>query len=705
MAQTLYQDFRYGVRGLLKNRGFTLVATITLALGIGANSAIFSVINAVLLRPYPYEAPERLVVVWETQLQRGLPFMFASPPNYADWRTQNQVFDDLAAFEPRGFFLKQEDEPARVQGARVTASLFSVLKVAPQAGRLFREEDDLPGSEKVALLSHSMWRDRFGSDPAIVGSSIVLDYQPHTVVGVMPPEFKFPPPINLEGGGPDPRAELWVPFALDMKAGQRGAHYMRVIARLKQGVTRERAISEMSGIAKRLEQDHPSTNTGWDVTIVPLTDQVLGETRPALVALLAAVGFVLLIACVNVANLLLARGAARQKEFAIRAALGAGRLRLLRQVLTESLALALLGGAAGLALAGWGIDILISLAPQNVPRLEETSIDSSVIAFTLGVSILTGVLFGLAPALQSFRQDLTVWLKEGGRTSGQATGLFRLRGLLVIAEVALSLVLLVGAGLLLQSFARLRGVEAGFRSENVLTMRIALPKTGFATPEQKIVAFKELDRQINSLPEVEAAGFVYDIPLAADRQGTSIRIDGEPPPPPGQESQVNFTFVTPRYFDSMGVPLLKGRAFTEQDVRSGQDVIIVNAALARRFFGDEDPLGRHLFVGFNTQVARRIVGVVGDVRHNTLKDDPFPNVYVPYFQVPWSGSMSLMVRSSAQPATVLASVREQLRQVVPNLPVFDVKTMEQVLYESLAQARFSTLMMTIFSAVALLLAI
>jgi putative ABC transport system permease protein len=702
--EILWQDLRYGARMLARNPGFTAVAVLTLALGIGANTAIFSVVNAVLLRPFPYNDPSRVAVVWETQLQQGLPYMYAAPPNYADWREQNQVFEEMAAFSPEGFFLAQEDEPVRVRGAEVSASLFRVLGVSPFVGRAFSPEEDQPGRGQVVLLSHGLWQSRFGAGPAVIGQAITLNQQSYTVLGIMPPDFAFPPPIDLEGSAPYQRTDLWVPLAMDLEGGQRGAHYMTVIARLKPGVSLQRAEAEMNVIARRLEQEFPNSNTGWGITLVPLDQQVLGEARPALLVLLGAVGFVLLIACVNVANLLLARSATRQKEFAIRSALGAPRARLARQLLTESTLLALLGGGAGLLLALWGMDSLLKLAPRNVPRLEEAGIDLWVISFTLAVSLLTGLLFGLAPPFQSSSPRLNQWLKEGGRTAVQGAGHIRLRGVLVVTEIALSLVLLVGAGLLFKSFLQLRGVDPGFQSENVLTLRLSLPQTKYPQAAQRIAAYSEIEQRILDLPGVESAGFIYDIPLAADRQGTSFQIEGEPPPGPNENRQINFTFVTPGYLRAMGIPLLRGRFFTEQDGRETEEVIIINETLARRFFSQEDPTGKRLFLGFSTQVARRIVGVVGDVKHDTLTRDYAPAVYVPYYQVPWSGRMSLAVRSSAQPSAVLASVREQIRSVDRDLPVFSVMTMNQVLSNSVAQPRFSTLMLGVFAGVALLLA-
>ncbi|MCI0490296.1 MAG: ABC transporter permease [Blastocatellia bacterium] len=702
--QTLWQDLRYGFRMLLKKPGFTVVAVLTLALGIGANTAIFSVVNGVLLRSFPYTEPDRLVIVWETQLQLGLPFMYASPPNYGDWREQSSSFEEMAAFTPREFFITQADEPIRVEGAQVAASLFQVLKVSPLLGRTFSPEEDRPGGGQVVLIGYGLWQSRFGGDKSIEGRTIDINNQPHTIVGVMPPDFKFPPGIALEGTKPAPETQLWLPLARELKGGQRGAHYLTVIARLKLGVSIEGARAEMSSMSRRLGEEYPATNTGWEITLVPFEEQVLGEVRPALLVLLIAVAFVLLIACVNVANLLLARGAARQKEFAIRAAMGAGRGRLVRQLLVESTALAFMGGAAGLLLAVWSTKYLSSLAPQNIPRLDEVGIDFKVVGFTLGVTLLTGVLFGLAPALGTSSPSLIRWLKEGGRSSGHGAGRNFLQSIFVVAEVALSLVLLVGAGLLFRSFLQLRGVDPGFKADRALTMRVALPQVKYPQRAQRAAAFSEMEQRIKALPGVESAGFVLETPLSADRQGTSFLVEGEPEPPPGEDRQINFTFTTPGYFQAIGVPVLRGRNFNEQDAQGTPEVVLINEALARRFFPNEDPIGKRLFAGFSSQVPRRIVGIVGNVRHDTLGREASPGLYAPYLQVSAFNTLSLVVRTDSDPLNTLASVREQIKAVDREVPVHTIKTLDQVVAESMAQPRFSALMSAIFAGVALLLA-
>ena len=698
------QDFQRGFRMMARNPGYTLAAVMALTLGIGASSAIFSVVNAVLLQPFPYPDPQQLVIVWERQMQYNLPRMYASPPNFHDWREQNEAFSEVGAFRPTGYFLELDGQPVRVEGARVTSSLFPVLRVSPQKGRLFNSQDDQPGSQPVALISHRLWQSRFGGDRDLVGRSIPISDLNHTVVGIMPEGFDFPPPIIEEGSAPLRKADLWIPFRMDMKNGQRGAHFMTVIARLGEGVTLQRAQGEMERIASGLQERYPDSNRGWEVQLVSMHQQVVGDIRPSLIILMGAVGLLLLIACVNVANLLLARGTVRQREFAIRSALGAGRWRLIRQLLTESLSLSLLGGPAGLLLALGGMRFLVQLAPENVPRLENTSLDGWVVGFTLLMTVASGAFFGLAPALQSFSPRLSRRLKEGGRTPSESRASGRLRSGLVVLEVSLSLLLLVGSGLLFRSFLQLGGVESGLQPGNVLTARISLPSARYAENPHRIEAYRSLQARLSALPGIESAGFIYDIPLAADRQGTGFRIEGEPPLPREENRQVNFSFVTPGYFEAMGIPLLQGRPIGPQDGPEAEKVILINQSLAQRFFAGQNPVGQRLLMGFSSQTPRRIAGVVGNVRHVTLRDAANPTVYTPYFQVPWSGSLSLAVRSATPPASLVSALRRELRQFDPRLPFYQVKTMQQIVDESMAQPRFSALILLVFSAVALLLA-
>lgn len=699
---SLWQDLRYSGRMLRRSPGFTVTAVLTLALGIGATSAIFSVVNGVMLRPFPYREPGRLVVVWEQNLQRGLPYMYAAPPNYADWRESNDAFADMGAFAWTRRVFDADGEPRLVRGAEVTASMFGVVGAAPLLGRSFTPADDRPGSDPVVMISHAMWQNRFGGGPEIIGRSIRLDGRDHGVVGVMPPEFEFPPPIVLEGAVPTEAAEFWVPFAMDMAGASRGAHFMNVIARLKPGVDLAEAEAEMSIFADRLGQEYPSTNAGWDVVLTPLDHQVLGDARIQLIILLGAVGLVLLIACVNVANLLLARGTTRTREFALRASLGAERGRLVRQLLTESVGLSLVGGAVGLVIAVLGADLLIQLAPRDIPRIDQVGLDGRVLAFTLAVSILTGVLFGLAPAFQGVTDRLSERLREGGR--GQAGGGgagSRLRSGLVVAEVALSLVLLVGAGLLLQSFVNLRGVDTGFDATDRVTMRVTLPGARYEDRSEMVVAYRELEERLNVAPGIRAAGFVSEVPLAADRGGTSFLKEGESEIPEGENRTVNFAVVTPTYFQAMGIPVRQGRGFTRADGPEGERVVVVNDALVRQHFTGGDPIGRR--IGFHGQWYR-IAGVVAGVRHATLRDDPNPSLYVAYDQLPWSRSMSLVVAGTGRADAAVSATGAVIREFDAGLPVYDVMTMEQVVGESLARVRFSTWLMAAFAVIALLLA-
>ncbi len=700
----LWQDLRHGARMLAKTPGFTLVAVFTLSLGIGANSALFSVVHAILLRPFPYGEPERLVVVWETQLSRGLPAMFASPPNYRDWREQQTMFEEMAAYHPRIFFLSQDAEQAIAHGAQVSATLFPLLRVKPLLGRTFSPNEEKSGANRVALLSYGLWMRSFGGDQNVVGRSVTINEQPYSVVGVMPPEFNFPPPIDLEGTAPPRRNELWVPFDLGRNAEQRGAHFMTVIARLKPGVAIERADEEMNTIAGRLERQFPASNTGWKIALVPLSQQALGEVDRALFALLAAVGFVLLIACVNVANMSLARSAGRAREMAIRAALGAGRWRLIRQSLTESMSLGLLGGMAGLSLAYWGVKLIVGVAPQNIPRLEEASVDLTVAGFTLAISLLTGVLAGIIPALRCFAPTLSQTLKEGGRTSAEAGAALWLRDGLVVAEVALALALLAGAGLFAQSFLRLRGVDKGFQSENALTMRVRLPQTKYQQPDARNAAFTELERRLQTLPGVESVAFTSDIPIGADWQGTGFTVEGEPASPPGQARQINWALITPGYLRTMGIPLLRGRDIDEQDGPDAPKVVLVNETLARRYFPGADPIGKRIIAGFSSRFAREIIGVVRDIKHSDLQSASTPHVFAPFHQTSFSSTLSLLIRSNAPPESLFTAARDRILEFERSATIYEAQTLEQVIADSVALPRFSTLLTGLFAVVAALLA-
>jgi putative ABC transport system permease protein len=684
---------------LRRSPGFAVVAILTLALGIGATSAIFSVVNGVLLSPFRYSDPDRLVVVWERNLAQGLPYMFASPPNYEDWREQNQVFDAMGAFARTRYILEQEVESNVLQGSRVTAGMFSVMGVSPLLGRTFTPEDGLADSEPVALLSYGCWQRRFGGDPGLVGRAIRLGDRVHTVVGVMPPGFEFPPPIVLEGAIPSEDPELWTPFTRGTGQPNRSGHFMTVIARLRHGVDLRTAEAAMNTIARRLQQEYPASNAGWDITLTPLDRQVLGDVSVQLLILMGAVGLVLLIACVNVANLLLVRGTARLKELAVRASLGAGRGRLVRQLLIESLGLSLLGGIAGLVLAVWGAAALVKLAPSDIPRLAEVGLDAHVLGFTMLLCLLTGALLGLAPAFQGVTENLSQRLREAGRGQAESRRSSRLRSALVVSEIALSLVLLVGAGLLIRSFVNLRSADTGFEAASRLTMRISLPASRYPQSAQRATAYQELERRLNSAPGIISAGFINTVPVGVDREGTFFLKEGETDLPPDEDRQVNFAVVTPTYFQAMGIRLVSGRHFSERDGSEAEGAVIVNDAFVRRHFPNEDPIG--VLLGLRG-LQFRIVGVVEGVRHATLRDDPNPSVYVPHAQMSYYRGMSAVVHSESD--AVFAVARDAVRQFDPTLPVYAVKTMDVILAESLARMRFSTTLMLGFALVALALA-
>ena len=698
MLETFWQDMRYGVRMLRRNPGFTTVAVLTLALGIGANTAIFSVVNAVLLRPLPYDNPHQLVMVWETIREAGYQ-TGPSYPNFEDWREQNQVFEQMVAFRSLDYTLTGVEEAVRVQGARVSAGFFPLLRVEPILGRPFLPEEDQAGAKNVVILSYGFWHRRFGGDPGAVGKKVTLDGTDFTVIGVLPPGFKFPYEMVP--------AELWTPTALDAELfPQRGLHALGAIGRLKPGVTLQQAQAEMDTIARRLEQEYPEDNTGRGVNLVPLHRQVVGGVRPALLILLSAVGFVLLIACANTANLLLARGAARQEEMSIRAALGAGRGRLVGQWLTESMLLGLAGGTAGLVLALWALDAFVALVPDDFPRLGSIGIDGRVAGFALTVSLLTGLASGLAPAIHASGPDLQGGLKASGRTSA-GSGRHRLRSLLVVSEVMLTLVLLIGAGLLIRSFLRLLDVKPGFNPMNILTFEMSAPPSDYDGNQLADFYRQVLDR-VKSLPGVVSAGSATTLPLTGNNIGTIFRALGRPAPAPGEEPRIMYYSISPGYFRTMQIPLLKGRVLTERDMRDKAGVIVVNETLARRFWPGQDPLGEQLSLGLSLDQegepeAYEIVGIVGDVRHRGLDREVFPQIYVSYRQQTWA-FMSFVVRSNRDPLSLVGGIRNQTLAVEKNQPVYNFQTMEQYLLDSVGQRRFSMMLVGLFALVALLLA-
>lgn len=702
---TLLQDLRYGLRMLGKNSGFTAVIVLTLALGIGANTAMFSVINAVLLQPLPFVQPERLVTVWNVNTKQGGEGFTVSYPDFNDWRAQAQSFEKLAAFRTRDLTLTGVGEAARLRGATVTSDLFPLLGVNPRLGRLFTPEEDKAGN-RAAILSDALWRTRFKGDPSAVGRSISLNGQSYTIVGVMAPKFAFP--INT-----NPDVELWIGAAVDNEGGrgaltrQRGNHTIEVIGRLKPGVTVAQGQVEMSRIAAALEKQYPGENPDTGALVVPFYKRVVGDVRLALLLLLAAVGCVLLIACGNIANLLLARAATRQKEVAVRAAMGASRVRVIRQLLTESVLLSLLGGAAGLLIAWWGTDLLLKLVPGGLPRVTETSLNARVLGFTLFISIVTGVLFGLAPALHSFKFDLVTTLKEGGRSGSDGGRGNRTRNTLIVTQVAVAFVLLACAGLLVGSFWRLQRVNPGFDPKNVLTFRVSLPGTKYAENAQIESFYQRLADRVKVMPGVTGVSAISVLPLSGQNSGVGFAIEGIPTDPNNPfPNQTYLRIVRPAYFSTMGIPLLQGHDFDARDTLSGNQVVIINETLARKHFPGQNPIGRRINPSFGIDERgiqwREIIGVVKDVHHASLSEAADEECYVAHTQAPFN-TITMVARTSNDPTKLAASVRREVAALDSELPVFNLRTLEETLSRSVAQPRFNTLLLAIFAGVALLL--
>jgi putative ABC transport system permease protein len=711
----LIADLRYALRRLLKSPGFTLVAALALALGIGANTAIFSAVNAVLLRPLPYPDAGRLAFLSETS--KDMDYMSVSLPNFRDWLDQNRVFEELGLVRGQGATLTGGDAPQRLEAYIVTSGYFRALGVPPLLGRPFAREDDEAGAARTAVLNHRFWAAALGSDPGVVGRTLVLDGAATTVVGVMPAGFE------------EDEVDLYLPLGPhlpNLPVEERGNHPgFYGIARLRDGVSLAGAQAGMSAIARRLAEHYPDSNSGNGVRVASLTDELVGEVRPALLVLLGAVGFVLLIACANVANLLLARAEARTREIAIRTSLGACRGRLLRQLLTESVVLALLGGLAGLLLAFWAVGALVSLNPGDVPRIEEIGIDWRVLLFALGVSLLTGVLFGLAPALRASRPDLNASLKEGATAAISGMRRPGLRSALVVSEVALTLVLLVGAGLMLRSFERLRRVDPGFRDDRVLVMRAApseraplanVPPDQERSTEAWSRWYADVVEAAGAVPGVEAAAVTSTVPMEGGASESGVVAAGQPmPTSPAEVTLVQFQTVSPGYFDVLGIPLLRGRSFEPSDDARAPLAAVIDETLAERLWPGEEPLGRRIAFEFRGQlnddprpIWRTVVGVVRHVRHYGLAEVVRPQVYAPVGQVPiWQDGdrpMGLLVRTRRDGDVVTGAIREAIARLDPAVPIFEVRTMESVLAEQLAQPRFSSMLLGAFAGIALTLA-
>ncbi len=703
--ETLFKDIRYGARALWRRPGFTAVAVITLALGIGANTAIFSVVNATLLRPLPFKDPERVVMLWGflpkmAQTTDKLP---ASAGNFVALRDQNHSFENFSAFRSWGWQLTGGGEPELLRGARVSFDFFQAVGVNPMLGRPFTAEEDMPNRAPVAIISYGLWQRHFGGDQNVIGKTLSLTGQTVMVVGVMARGFQFPGGANMIPGLQFAlQNDIWMPLAFtDEEKRQQGNLNLALIGRLKPGVSAGQAESEL----RALEQDLPLGKIGYTINALPLQQQMVGKIRKLLLVLLATVALVLLIACANIANLLLARASSRQKEIAIRAAMGAGRIRLIRQLLTESLLLSLGGGALGFLLAVWGSSLLVALIPEDVPRVHEVSVDGRMLGFTLLVSFVTGVVFGLAPALQASRLDLNASLKEGMRGTTAGLRQNRLRSLLVVSEVAMALVLLVSAALLIKSFVRLLEVKPGFNPANVLTMDIQLPDlppSRYAKDEEQTAFFQRLMDRIKALPGVDGASGVVTLPLTGAFESTDLILAGQESLPNAQRPEADYTTVTPDFFRTMQIPLLQGRQFTTQDTKGTPGVIIINDILARRCWPGEDPIGKHFTVGFE-KTPREIVGVVASIKQTTLAAAGRPAMYMPHLQSPSSG-MTVLVRTSGAPMAMAAAVREQVWAIDKNVPVTHVQTMDQVFGDSVAQPRFSMLVVGLFAALALVLA-
>jgi putative ABC transport system permease protein len=693
----LLQDLRYAIRTMLNKPGFTLIAVITLALGIGGSTAIFTVVDAGLLRGLPYESPDRLYHLWESRPQKEFAQREFSYPDFQDYQ-KNQVLEGLAAYTGGGGIMTGRGEPERVFAPRANANFFSVLGVQPTIGRTFQPGEDKPGAPRVTVLTYGMWQRRFGGDAGILGQSLTINGDSYTVVGVLPASFQF----ALRP------ADLWLPYQpTENQLTRRFMHGTNLIGRLKSGVSPEQAQTELGAIAKRIEEENQQSHAGTGLKLIPLQEQVVGQIRPILLVLLAAVGFVLLIACANVASLLLTRSLSRQKEVAIRAALGASRWRVVRQLLTESLLLSLAGGAAGLLIAYWGIGALVAVLPDNqlnaLPFLKSLHLDPVILAFSFGLSLLTGIVFGLAPALQSSRLDLNEVLKEGGRSGGGGTG-HRLRGALVMTEIALAVVLLVGAGLMMKSLLRLLQSNVGFNPENLLTMTVVLPPAKYTEANRQVDFYDQLKERVQSLPRVSGAGTVDILPLQGGNT-TRFSVEGDPVPPPGQEVEANIRTVDESYFKTLGVPLLAGRMFDERDKADAPPVVMIGKSVADRVFAGRDPIGRRLVYSSVQAPPILVVGVVGDVKIGGLDDAIRPVLYYPFRQNPATGT-NLVVRTSSDPTALAAAIRNEIRTLEPEAAIFNVNAMEQLISNSPAafMRRFPALLISIFAGVALLLA-
>jgi predicted permease len=687
---TLVQDIRYSIRMLIKKPGFAAIAIIALALGIGANTAIFSVVNAVLLRPLPFNEPDRIVQVWPNKYNTS-----ASKAEFVEIKRESLSFEDIAAYSRWSFTLTGRDEPLKIEGARVTSSFFSLLGVNAALGRTLSPEEDQPGHERVIILSHDFWQRQFGADQNIIGQSVTLGGHPHEIIGVMPQGFVFP----------SDNPAMWVPAPINQSdANDFTAGYLTMIGRLKPGVSPGQARQEVSQIAQAARAKFPRTSDDYGVnaSIRPLQKEMVGDVKPALLMLLGAVGFVLLIACANVANLQLARSVSRRKEIAIRTALGAGRRRVVRQLLTESIVLACMGGIAGLLLALWLTTALVGILPESTPRLNEVTIDAQVLGFTMLAALFAGVLFGLAPALHASKADLQLALKEGGAKSSSGAG-GRLRNVLVVSEIALVLMLSIGAGLLIKSFWRLQQVNPGFEAESVLSLQLAPPISSYSDHPSRRAFYHEVISRVASLPGIGAAGAIHLLPMGGSNWNPGLKVEDHPLPEGATLPNVDWRVVTPDYFRAMGIPLIKGRVFTEADDENAPGMAIINETLARRYWPGEDPVGKRISSGFEQSKWVVIVGVVGDVKHHGLDSQTRLEMYRPYDQSPFPSTMTLMVRANSDPQLLTAAIRQEVWAVDGDVPIAEVQLMSQVVYKSLAGRRSTMILLVALAAAALIL--
>jgi putative ABC transport system permease protein len=699
--ETIAADARYAFRMMRKNPGFAAIAILTLALGIGANTAIFSVVYAVLLKPLPYADPSQLVLVTEAKPQEGVELTGTSYPNFEDWRAQNNVFSELAADQAHDLTVTGRGEPFVVNTTVVTPEIFALLEAQPLLGRTFVPGDGKRGAAPVVILSENIWRSRFGADPKIVGSSVSLDKRSFTILGIMRSGFRAPTLSRNQ--------DIWIPLVDDPLFGtwmaRRGGHWARVIGRLKPGVSMAQAEADMEAIAGRLGKDFPEENAGWTIRVQPLQKAMVGDVKPALLVLLGAVALVLLIACANIANLLLARATSRAKEMSVRIALGAGRARIVRQLLTESAALGLLGGAAGILVAYWGVQSLRSFLPAEMAQMKAIRVDGWVLAFALFLSVAASLVFGLAPALFAAGSDLQKTLREGAGRGGASGSRQKARSILAAAEIAVAMVLLVGAGLLVRSFISLTAVSPGFRTERLMKAEVSLPQFEYSTPAQWNAFANDLLARIQAEPGMRDSAIAIPLPLADGNVNLGFEIEGVAAAPSTNTRAADYVAASPEYFRVMGVPLLRGREFSRADVASTPRVAIISEAMARTYFPNEDPIGRRIIFGFppDGDAPREIVGIVGDVRDVGLRQEPAAMMYVPYAQAPFWGAV-VVTRSSLSLSSFADAVRRDANAIDKDLPVTDIAAMPDVVNASVAQPRFQTVLLGLFGALALILA-